>query len=645
MRQIPFYKPSLGQSEMDEVLDCLRSGWLTTGPKTKQFEAEFAQYIGQTYAVAVNSCTAALHLALETIGLEAGDTVVVPTLTFAASAEVVRYFGANPLLVDCRPEDLNLDPADAQRRIEAALAKGERIKAIIPVHYGGQIGDVAGVAALAARFKLEIIEDAAHCCPAYYREHASAPWKNVGADASITCFSFYANKPITTGEGGMACTQSQNFADRMRLMSLHGISRDDWKRYGNDGSWFYEIIAPGYKYNLTDIAAALGLHQLRKADQLHRARTERAQLYSEMLQGIEELILPRTMPDRIHGWHLYPIRLNLERLKTDRAAIIAELKSAGIGASVHWMPLHMHPYYVQKFGYVPEDCPCAASIYPQLISLPLYPDLSPEEIEYICSTLKRIIAAALKGSMPPPGNPVPEEIDGCNPTEPAGSPSVEEQSPAPGAFARTTKRLYDFVLSCVGLLVLSPLLFLIGLAIKLSDGGPAFYRQRRIGRHGRPFFILKFRTMVMGAELAGPSLTRERDERITRVGRFLRKTKLDELPQLWNVVKGEMSLVGTRPEVPRYVEFYTPEQRAILSQTPGITDLASIHFRNEEALLEQAKDVEKFYIDYCLPRKLELNRRYAARASRLSDTWIILRTLSLCLFRSKANYGHETCSN
>src|SRR5205809_145414 len=251
MRQIPFYKPSLGQNEMDEVLDCVGSGWLTTGPKTKQYEAELAQYIGQAHAVAVNSCTAALHLALEAIGLQAGDTVVVPTLTFAATAEVVRYFGANPLLVDCRPEDLNLDPADAQRRIEAALAKGERIKAIIPVHYGGQIGDVAGVAALAARFKLDIIEDAAHCCPAYYR----------------------------------------------------------------------------------------------KAAQLHRARAERAQLYSEMLQGVEELMLPRTMPDRIHGWHLYPIRLNLERLKTDRAAIIAEMKSAGIGASVHWMPLHMHPYY------------------------------------------------------------------------------------------------------------------------------------------------------------------------------------------------------------------------------------------------------------------------------------------------------------
>src|SRR5438552_17521703 len=228
MHSIPFYKPSIGEAEINEVVDCFRTGWLTTGPKAKQFETEFARYVQHSHAVAVNSCTAALHLALEAVGLKAGKTVVVPTMTFAATAEVVRYFGATPLLVDCRAADLNLDVADAARRIEAAVARGEEVTAIIPVHYGGQIGDVAGVTALAGRYGLKIIEDAAHCCPVYYPEQGSAPWKTVCSAAEITCLSFYANKTITTGEGGMAGTESPEHADRMRIMSLHGISRDAW---------------------------------------------------------------------------------------------------------------------------------------------------------------------------------------------------------------------------------------------------------------------------------------------------------------------------------------------------------------------------------------------------------------------------------
>ena len=296
MRSIPFHKPSIGQPEIEEVVACLRSGWLTTGPKTKQFEAEFAGYLQRRHAVAVNSCTAALHLALEAIGLKAGQRVVVPTMTFAATAEVVRYFNATPLFADCRPEDFNLDVADAAQRIEDASKRGEEVVAIIPVHYGGQIGDVAGVKALAAKYHLRVIEDAAHCCPAYYRDDEASPWKPVGAEAEISCFSFYANKTITTGEGGMACTDSAAHADRMRIMSLHGISRDAWKRFTAEGSWYYEIAAPGYKYNLTDIAAAIGIHQLRKADELHQRRSRWAKLYLELLGDVEELISPAVMP-------------------------------------------------------------------------------------------------------------------------------------------------------------------------------------------------------------------------------------------------------------------------------------------------------------------------------------------------------------
>ncbi len=392
MRSIPFYKPSIGRPEIDEVVDCLQSGWLTTGPKTKQFEQEFAGYLQRRHAVAVNSCTAALHLALEAIGLKAGQRVVVPTMTFAATAEVVRYFNAAPLFADCRPEDFNLDVADAACRIERARASGEEVVAIIPVHYGGQIGDVTGVTALARKYHLRIIEDAAHCCPAYYRDEVAAPWKTVGSDAEISCFSFYANKTITTGEGGMACTDSPEQADRMRIMSLHGISRDAWKRYTAEGSWYYEIVAPGYKYNLTDLAAAIGLHQLRKADLLHERRTQWARLYSQCLGDVEELVLPTVMPNRIHSWHLFSVRLNLDRCHLGRAELISEMKRAGIGTSVHWMPLHLHPYYRQQLGCTPSDYPCATSLYPRLMTLPLYPDMTAEDVQYVCRTLKGIMA-------------------------------------------------------------------------------------------------------------------------------------------------------------------------------------------------------------------------------------------------------------
>jgi perosamine synthetase len=428
MLRIPFYKPSLGLGEINEVLDTLQSGWLTTGPKTKQFERDFAEYVQQEHAVAVNSCTAALHLALEAIGIEADDGVLVPTMTFAATAEVVRYLGAVPILTDCREFDFNLDVADAEKRLRAALEKGQRVAAIMPVHYGGQIGDVDGVAKLAKRYGLKIIEDAAHCCPAYYprtaghesvaaqgERHcdvaalhaptaqsvraglASGSWAPVGTSADISCFSFYANKCITTGEGGMACTGDAGFADRMRIMSLHGISRDAWKRYTAEGSWYYEITAPGYKYNLTDIASAVGIHQLRRADELHARRAAIARAYEEKLGDLEELILPSEMPGRLHSWHLYVIRLRLERLSSlSRVEFIASLHEAGIGTSVHYLPLHMHPYYREKFGYQSNDLPCMARVYPEIVSLPLYPDLCETDVDYICDTVKSILGRNLK---------------------------------------------------------------------------------------------------------------------------------------------------------------------------------------------------------------------------------------------------------
>ncbi len=281
--------------------------------------------------------------------------------------------------------------ADAERRIQSALAAGQTVAAIMPVHYGGQIGDVAGVAALARRYNLKIIEDAAHCCPASFRDTESAPWQTVGSGADISCYSFYANKTITTGEGGMACTDNEGYADRMRMMSLHGISRDAWKRFTAEGTWYYEITAPGFKYNMTDIAAAIGIHQLRKADLFHQRRKHIVGQYRELLNPVEEIILPMDQPNRDHSWHLFVIRLKLDRLQIDRAQFITELRQRGVSTSVHWMPLHMHPYYRETYGLAPQDLPTAASLYPEIITLPLYPDMSEDDVRQVCDAIKGIV--------------------------------------------------------------------------------------------------------------------------------------------------------------------------------------------------------------------------------------------------------------
>lgn len=391
MKNIPFYKPSIGLAEIKEVCSTLKSGWLTTGPKVKIFESEFAKYLKHTHAIAVNSCTAALHLGLEASGIQEGDYVIVPTLTFAATAEVVRYLNAHVELVDCRKSDFNLDVSDAESKICRLQREGKRVSAIMPVHYGGQIGDMEGVRKLADLYDLKIVEDAAHCCPAFYRNGASDHWKTVGALSDICCFSFYANKTITTGEGGMACTDNDEYAERMRIMSLHGISKDAWKRFSKEGSWYYEIIAPGFKYNLSDIAASIGLHQLRKADRLHRRRRQLAQRYTQALQDLEEIVLPAELPNRIHSWHLYVIRIKPDHLSRTRAEIIEDLKNRGIGTSVHYLPLHMHPYYKKKYGYTGHDLPHASEVYEQIISLPLYPGMSDEDVDYVCRELRTII--------------------------------------------------------------------------------------------------------------------------------------------------------------------------------------------------------------------------------------------------------------
>jgi len=375
---IPYFLPTIGEEEIQSVVETLRSGWLTTGPKTKQFEQLFAQRMGAKHAIAVNSCTAALHLALEAIGVGRDDEVLVPTMTFASTAEVVVHLGAKPVLVDVLPDTLAIDPNAIESKITP------RTKAIMPVHYAGQPADMDPILDLARRRGLRVIDDAAHAIPASYKG------RMVGTLGEITAFSFYANKTMTTGEGGMITTSDDALADRMRIMSLHGISRDAWKRFSAEGSWFYEITAPGYKDNMTDVASSLGIHQLAKADDFWKARSERAAWYTELLADVPEIATPPLLSHVQHAWHLYVIQVQPERLTINRNQFIEKLNAAGVGTSVHYTPLHMHPYYRDVWGYRPEDLPVAWNAYQRIISLPLYPRLSRSDVEKGVEVVKTI---------------------------------------------------------------------------------------------------------------------------------------------------------------------------------------------------------------------------------------------------------------
>jgi len=395
--EVPFFRPQLSEIEIAEVVDSLRSGWLTTGPKVRRFEQEFAKAIGALHCVAVNSCTAALHLAFEALGLRQGQAVLLPTMTFAATAEAVQYLGGVPILVDCDPVTTNMNLRDAAwqlarfRSMKPAKLGLKRLEVvgIVPVHVGGLMMDVDAVQQLASNHGLWIVEDAAHGFPAAWRPGPHASWQRCGeGTAKVSCFSFYANKTITTGEGGMAATQSEELANRIRMMSLHGLSHDAWGRYSKNGNWDYKIKAVGFKYNLTDIAAGLGIHQLARAEQMRLSRERVAKYYLGMLAGVEAVELPPTDSNRIHAWHLFPIRLRLERLRITRGEFVSKLREAGVGFSVHWRPLHLHPFYQEKFALRPEDFPVATAVWERLVSLPIFPDMSSVELEFVVDTVR-----------------------------------------------------------------------------------------------------------------------------------------------------------------------------------------------------------------------------------------------------------------
>lgn len=373
---IPFALPSLDRKEEEAVVAVLRSRWLTTGEVTKRFEREFAERVGATHALAVNSATAGLHLALEAAGVASGDRVVTTPFTFTATAEVIRYLGAHPLFVDVRDDTLNID-AERVAEVLHDDAGTQRISAVIPVHFGGLICDIERITAEAEEAGTAVIEDAAHAFPAELGE------RHAGTFGTAGVFSFYATKTITTGEGGMVVTNRQPLAERMAVMRLHGIDRDIWNRYtSSTASWEYRVVDAGYKYNMTDMAAAVGRVQLKKAERFWKRRVEIARRYLEAFSGIDYLRTPAA-PDTGHSWHLFTLRIVPDRLTITRNEYVQKLTERGIGTSVHYIPLHIMPYYRKLYGYRPQDFPNSLEAYETIFSLPIYPDLGDEQLDRI----------------------------------------------------------------------------------------------------------------------------------------------------------------------------------------------------------------------------------------------------------------------
>jgi dTDP-4-amino-4,6-dideoxygalactose transaminase len=379
---LPFALPDIGEEEIAEVVDSLRSGWVSTGPKTHRFEREFAEFLGGgVEAVAVNSATAGLHLALEAAGVRDGDEVITSPYTFTASAEVVRYLGADPVFIDIDPMTLNIDP----RLVEAAITP--RTRAIIPVHFGGLSVDMEPILEIAKRRGLRVIEDAAHSFPATYNGKTVG---TLGSDATV--FSFYATKTITTGEGGMIVTSDPALADRCRVMRLHGISRDAFDRYTSEKpSWYYEVVAPGFKYNMSDIAAAIGIHQLRKAYTFLERRQSLAARYDAALGGLPLTLPPRGSDATAHAFHLYVIRLHQDA-PVSRDRFIAEMAERGIGCSVHFIPLHLQPYWRDRYRLAPTDFPKALEAYRGAVSLPMYTRMDDTDQDRVVEAVRDILA-------------------------------------------------------------------------------------------------------------------------------------------------------------------------------------------------------------------------------------------------------------
>ncbi len=375
---LEFSPPVIGDDEVNAVVETLRSSWITTGPKTKEFEKKFAGKFGAPAALAVNSCTAALHTALVGLGIGPGDEVITTPMTFCSTVNVIEQVGARPVLVDVEPDTLNIDPD----KVEDAVTT--KTKAIMPVHYSGHPVDLDAIYDIAERHNLFVVEDAAHAVSAKYKG------RYIGTGGTVAAFSFYATKNMTTAEGGML-TGTPDFVEKCRIISLHGMSRDAWNRYSKEGSWYYEVLLPGFKYNMTDIQASLGLVQLEKLESFQLRRAEIVAKYNQEFKNYDALEIPVAKAEVEHAWHLYVLKLNLEALRINRNQFIEELKVRNIGTSVHFIPIHLHPYYRDKYGYKPEDFPVAFNNYQRILSLPLHAGLSDNDVQDVIAAVVEIV--------------------------------------------------------------------------------------------------------------------------------------------------------------------------------------------------------------------------------------------------------------
>ncbi|MDC8784117.1 DegT/DnrJ/EryC1/StrS family aminotransferase [Roseateles koreensis] len=378
---LPFALPEIGEDEINEVVDTLRSGWVTTGPKAKRFETDFAAFLNepQLECIAVNSATAGLHLALEALGIGPGDEVITTTHTFTATAEVVRYLGADVVLVDIDPKTLNIDP----KLVEAAITP--RTRCIMPVHYAGLAVDMIAILDIARRHGLRVVEDAAHALPTTLEKELIG---TMGSDATV--FSFYANKTMTTGEGGMLVTRNAELVKRARVMRLHGMNRDAFDRFtAKVPSWYYEIVAPGFKYNMTDIAAALGIHQLKRITAFQARREQIAQAYNEAFADLPLILPPQPIEGDVHSWHLYVLRLS-ETLEMERDVFIERMFAAGIGCSVHYIPLHQHPYWRERYDLRAAQFPHSQKAYERSFSIPLYTAMTDDDVQRVIRAVREI---------------------------------------------------------------------------------------------------------------------------------------------------------------------------------------------------------------------------------------------------------------
>ena len=379
---LPFSTPSIDDDEINEVVDSLKSGWITTGPKVKRFEDAFKAYVGAPYAIPLSSATAGLHLTLLALGIKEGDEVITTPMTFASTVSMVILCGATPVLADIEPGTLNIDPARIREKISP------RTRAVIPVHFAGQSCDMDPIFALAREHGLTVIEDAAHAAGTEYKG------KRIGSLDSISIFSFHPNKNITTGEGGMVCTADEVLAEEISLLKFHGMSREAWKRFAASGTPNYDILMPGFKYNMMDIQAAIGIHQLPKLDRFIDLRTGIAEQYNREFADVAELALPAYAPyDQRHAWHLYTPLVRIEKLDINRDQFMDELKRRNIGSGLHYKAIHHHPYYRDHMGIADDDLPMATYASKRILSLPLFPRMTADDAADVVFAVKEVIAA------------------------------------------------------------------------------------------------------------------------------------------------------------------------------------------------------------------------------------------------------------